>query len=229
MAASEGRWSWPAPLRWQIAWPRCAAHAGVIATAQLIAMLPLRHTWLGVWTQTGSVFGQSLLLTLPVAVTTATWHFGQVRQSSLGDLERTSSRRQWAREGRRVGGLALVSAVGLVGAAGALGLATGGRATFGGPDLLTLSAVLAWMTVAAAVGLRVGGLGRYVVMAPIAGIVTYAALAWVVVRDEGTFAVVAPMDWIGRCDGPRARLRPGALPRPADLGCLGDGRPVGGH
>jgi hypothetical protein len=176
-------------------WRRSLSLAAVVGAAQLVAMLPIRNDWLGVWSQTASVFGQSLILTLPVAVAIATWHFGQLRQSTLGVFEQTSPRRQWSREVRQVAEFAAVAGAGLVAAAIGVGFATGVRATYGGPDLLTLLAVVAWMAVAGSVGRRCSGIGIFAVTAPIAGVAAYALLAWVVVRDQGTAGVVAPMDW----------------------------------
>lgn len=178
-----------------LTWRRSVSLAGLIGAAQLVALLPIRDNWLGVWSQTASVFGQSLILTLPVAVAAATWHFGQLRQSTLGVFEHTSPRRQWTREFRQVAEFAAVAGVGLVAAAIGVGFATRARATYGGPDVLALVAVLGWMAIAAAVGHRCSGFGKFAVVAPVAGVATYAILAWVVVRDQGTVGVVAPMDW----------------------------------
>ena len=183
------------PLLSVLRWRRAAAVTGLVAAAHLVAMLPVRDDWLGVWAQSASVFGQSLILTLPVAVAAATWHFGQLSQSTLGELERTSPRRPSTRELRQVAEFAVVAGAGLVAAAVGVGMATGASATYGGPDLLALGAVVGWMAVAGAVGRRSSSLRPFPAVAPVAGIATYAVMAWVVVRDQGTAAVLAPMDW----------------------------------
>lgn len=76
-----------------------------------------------------------------------------------------------------------------------VGLMTAKIASYGHPDPLALLAPAAWMVVAGAVGQLLGRLAPYFVVAPVAGVIVYAALAWLVVRDTGVLGSLIPMDW----------------------------------
>lgn len=149
-----------------------------VAAIGVFTLFMSTEAWVGRWLDLASQLQVSLILVVPVCVTIGAWQGGRERRRRITELAAATPRVPWQAVAVRLAAVALAACAGLLVAwlVGALLVArVAGYWSLHGVWTWLLAFVSA--AAAVAVGFAIGSVARWIVVAPVLGIVAYGLLA----------------------------------------------------
>ena len=163
-------------------------------------LLAHQRYWVGEWAGSSYYLRSLLILLGPVVVAAAAWQGGREDRRGVGELFASTSRPQLHRTLAAVASPASWAAAAFLLVAGAAGVATTSRASYGGPLLGVLASALAAVLALAALGYAAGRLVRWRVTTPLVALATFIAIAALSYRSDGVRFLSPGVDLTGLPD-----------------------------
>lgn len=174
---------------------RGAAPLAAVAFAGASAAMLMNETedWVGRWLPFAEYARVTLIVLVPLAVAGGAWQGGREHRRRMADQLVSAARPRWQP-------VVLAWAAVTLGMVAGLVLAWGAAAAFiapvashhNGAWLLTLTVALAGIAAASALGVAVGRLVSIRLVAPLAGLLTYAGIGVVIYEDHWRGVMLAP-------------------------------------